>query len=143
MKVFIWIAVVAVVAGLATPWLRNRGEDFLHDSFDTALPGQVEAHPWAPVENGKPQRAARVRFNGGTLMTTRCHTTLGTYTVHVDHAFSFTEAGPVRPGCPGRGLQKKLARATRVGVEKDGRVQRLVFTDKDDHTVVRLQGRAA
>ena len=53
MKVLVGIAVVAVLAALATNWLRHRGETYLHHQFDTALPSQVEAHPWAPVRHGR------------------------------------------------------------------------------------------
>jgi hypothetical protein len=141
-KVIIGLAVVAVLAGLATNWVRHRGEDFLHDRLDTALPGKVEAHPWAPLRHGKPHSADRVRFQSGSLTTKRCQATLGTYTVAVSHAFSFTKAvAPVRPGCPGRMLETQLAGATHVSVEKHGSAERLVFTDDDDHTVVTLQGR--
>lgn len=141
MKVIIGLAVVAVLAALGTNWLRHKGEDLLHSSFDSALPSKVEAHPWTPVEHGRPQRADRVSFAGGSVTSVRCSATLGGYSVHVDHAFSFTKApGPLRPGCPGRKLQARLAKATRVDVEDHGKSQRLVFTE-DDHTVARLQGR--
>jgi hypothetical protein len=142
-KVLIAMAIVAVLLGLATPWVRDRANDYLHDSFDTALPSKIESRVWTSLEHGKALRTTRVRFHDGTLTTARCHTTLGTYSVKVNHAFAFTKASPVRPGCPGRKLQRELARATRVVVESDGRFQRLVFTDKDDHTVAQLQRRGA
>lgn len=141
MKVIIGLAVVAVLAALGTNWLRGKGEDLLHDSFDTALPGKVEAHPWAPVKHGKSQRADRVSFQGGSVTTARCQAALGTYTVAVNHAFTFTQAPlAVAPGCPGRKLKPQLAKATHVAVEDHGKSQRLVFTDDDDHTVATLRG---
>lgn len=142
MKVIIGLAVVAVLAALGTNWLRHRGVEFLHDRLDTALPSKVEAHPWAPVKHGQPQRADRVSFQGGSVTTKRCQATLGTYTVAVNHAFTFTPAPvAVRPGCPGRKLEPQLVKATHVAVEDQGRSQRLVFTDEDDHMVATLQGR--
>ena len=143
MKVIIGLAVVAVLAGLATTWVRHRGEDFLHHSFDTALPGELEAHPWAPVRHGRPHRSDRVVFRAGTVTAPRCRTVLGSYTARINHSFSFsTSSSTGRTGCGGRELQGALARATHVTVETRGRTQQLVFTDAADHAVARLQAEA-
>jgi hypothetical protein len=141
MKVIIGVIVVAVLAALATNWAKGKGEDILHHAIDTALPGKVEAHPWTPLQHGRPQRADRVSFQSGSLTTARCHATLGSYTVHVDHGFSFQSAGHVKAGCPGSKLRTELGKATRVDVETHGKTERLVFTDDDDHTVAKLQGK--
>jgi hypothetical protein len=143
MKVIIGMAVVAVLAGLATIWLRHRGEDLLHHSFDTALPSKVEAHPWATLGHDKPLGGDRVSFKDGTLTTRRCGGVLGTYTIRINHSFSFTKSPfPVRAGCPGRKLRDLLSRASRVDVESHGGAQRLVFENADGQTVVRLRGRS-
>ncbi len=76
------------------------------------------------------------------MTTKRCQATLGTYTVAVNHAFTFYAGAAGGPdGCPGRKLKPELAKATHVAVEDHGKSQRLVFTDDDDHTVATLQGR--
>jgi hypothetical protein len=68
---------------------------------------------------------------------------LGTYTIRINHSFSFTKSPfPVRAGCPGRKLQDLLSRASRVDVESHGGAQRLVFENADGQTVVRLRGRS-
>jgi hypothetical protein len=141
-KVIIGLAVVAVLAALATNWLRDKGTDFLHDRLDTALPSKVEAHPWSPVRHGKGVQAVHLSFQSGSLTAPRCAAPLGTYSVAVNHAFTFTRASvPARPGCPRRRLTAHLARATHVAVEEHGKSERLVFTDDDHHTVVTLRGR--
>jgi len=140
MKVIIGLVVVAVPAGLATNWAKRKGEEFRHHAIDTGLPAKVEAHRWTPLEHGRPQRADRVSFQSGSLTTARCRATLGSYTVSVDHGFSFRSAGHVKAGCPGSKLRAELGKATRVDVEMHGRTARLVFTD-DDHTVAKLTGK--
>lgn len=142
MKVIIGLAVVAVLAALGTNWLRDKGNDFLHDRIDTALPSKVEAHPWSPVQNGTTQRTVRLSFQSGSLTARGCDAPLGTYSVAVSHAFTFTRTPvPARPGCPSPRLVSRLAKATHVAVEDHGRSQRLVLTDDDDHVVARLRGR--
>jgi len=144
MKVLVGIAVVAVLAALATNWLRHRGETYLHHQFDTALPSQVEAHPWAPVRHGRSVPANRVTFQDGELTATRCHVALGGYSVLINHRFAFQRASvPIKAGCPGRTLQSALAHATHVEIESRGKVERLVFTDDHDRTVAQLQGRSS
>jgi hypothetical protein len=138
-KVIIGLVVVAVLAGLATNWAKRTGEDLIHHAIDTALPAKVEAHPWTPVQHGRPHRADRVSFRSGSLTTARCHATLGSYTLGVNHGFSFRPTGHVRTGCPGSRLRAELGKATRVDVETHGKTDRLVFTDDDDHTVAKLQ----
>jgi hypothetical protein len=141
MKVIIALALVAVLAALGTRWARDQGESLLHRAVDTTLPAVV-AHRWTPLRHGKPVRAERVSFGHGLVTTARCHATLGSYSVRIDHGFSFQKANvPLESGCPGRALQKELAKATRVDVASDGSIVRLVLTDDRDHTVAELQGR--
>lgn len=143
MKVIIGLAVVAVLAGLATTWVRHRGEDFLHHSFDTALPSELEAHPWAPLRHGRPLRSDRVVFRAGAVTVPRCRSVLGSYTARINHTFSFSASSSTgRAGCGGRQLQGALARATHVSVDTHGHTQRLVFSDAADHTVAQLQAKA-
>jgi len=142
MKVLVGLAIAAVLAALATNWARHRGETLLHHSFDTALPGQVEAHPWAPLEHGKPLLADSVTFRSGTVTTARCRAALGSYQVLINHRFSFQKsASRAKTGCPGRHLQSALSHATHVEIEPHGKAERLVFTNDEDHTVAQLQGR--
>jgi hypothetical protein len=78
-----------------------------------------------------------VRFAQGEVTSARCHATLGTYRVHIDHHFFFTKAaGRVRRGCPDRQLRTELARATRVDVDSDGT---LVFSDGGVHLATTLE----
>lgn len=144
MKVILALVVVAVVAGLGVRWAKDQAGDVIHRAIDTGLPGEVDAHPWTPVKHGKPARAERVRFEGGTLTTVRCHVPLGTYSVHIDHAFAFQRSStPIKHGCPGRQLRSALSHASRVSVDADGAVQEMTFTDDDHHTVAALRGRAS
>ena len=76
-KVVVVVAVIAVVGGLATHWVKNKATAALHHTIDTALPGEVEAHAWAPVSHGKPVGTARVRFAHGTVTSLGCHTASG------------------------------------------------------------------
>jgi hypothetical protein len=141
-KVVVALAVVALLAAFATRWVRDKADTALHKAFDTALPEKVEAHAWAPLSHGKPVGTARVRFEDGRLTTVRCHATLGTYSVHIDHGFSFERATtPPRTGCPGRQLRTALAHATHVEVDSQGTVETLAFTDDKDHTVATLRAR--
>jgi hypothetical protein len=140
MKVLLALAVLAVVAGLGVHWARDKATSAIHHAIDTALPEKVAAHPWAPVNHGKPVGSGRVVFSSGTLSTVRCHAALGTYTVHIDHAFWFRKsATPVRAGCPGRRLSAVLRHATRVDVTTEGRVDTMTFTNKNDHTLATLR----
>jgi hypothetical protein len=121
---------------------RDRVVTAIHNHVDTRLPDEVEAHPWAPLRHGRPVRGDRVRLAGGTVTTVRCRATLGSYSVHIDHAFGFQPAPtPAKRGCPGRALRTALLHATWVGVEDHGKGQRLTFTDGNGHTVATLQGR--
>jgi hypothetical protein len=128
--------VIAVVAGLGVSWARNHADSVIHRVIDTSLPGKVEG-TWAPVSHGRVVRRARVQFARGEVTSARCHATLGTYRVHIDHHFFFPKAaGRVRPGCPDRRLRTELARATRVDVGSDGT---LVFSDGGAHPVTTLE----
>jgi hypothetical protein len=101
----------------------------------------VQAHAWAPVRHGKPVRAQRIVFFANEVTTKRCHVALGTYSLHIDHRFSFEPvAGRIKAGCPGRTMQKALQHATGATVETHGDAQRLVFTNQHDHVVATLQG---
>lgn len=133
---------VAVLAALATNWMRHQGETLLHHRFDAALPSKVQGHVWAPVDHGHALPASKVRYVGAQVTTVRCHGTLGTYAVHVDHGFSFSPAtAPIRKGCPGRSLRSSLERATRVDVEEHGQELELMLSDKDGDTLVALRSR--
>jgi hypothetical protein len=141
-KVLAVMAIAAVVLGVGMHYGRDRVESAIHHTVDTGLPDEVEAHAWAPVSHQKPMKADRVRFADGAVTTVRCHTALGSYSVHIDHGFGFQPATtPVKSGCPGRALRGSLLRATWVGIEDHGKSQRLTFTDGSDHTVAVLQGR--
>jgi hypothetical protein len=139
LKVILVLAVVAVVAGLGVKWAKDKATSVIHHAIDTALPAKVEGKAWTPLSHGTPLRADRVRFGGGDLTTVRCHAALGSYSIHIDHAFAFQKAAaPIRPHCPGRSLQASLVDATRVDVEAHGRGHRLTFTDKHGDTVATL-----
>ncbi|HEY3528565.1 MAG TPA: hypothetical protein VGK78_05400 [Nocardioides sp.] len=143
LKVVVVLAVVAVLAGLGTNWLRDRGKDLAHHAIDLSLPGTVEGPAWSPVSHGHAVRADRVRFADGHVTTVRCHLTLGTYSVRVDHGFTFSpQPGAIRRGCPGRSLRASLEHATRIDAEPSGRVIRLTFSDRDGATVATLRGRS-
>lgn len=142
MKVLLALAVVAVVAGFGVHWAKDKATSAIHHAVDTALPEKVSEHPWAPVSHGKTVGTARVVFSSGTLSTVRCHAALGTYTVHIDHAFSFRRAAvPVKVGCPGNQLAAALRRATRVDVTTEGTVDTMTFTNKKGRTLATLRAR--
>jgi hypothetical protein len=142
MKVIVGLAVVAVLAGLATSWARDKGTSLVHHAFDASLPGTVAGHVWVPVEHGHTVRAGRMRFMHGRVTTVRCHATLGTFEVRVDHGFSFAPAaGAVREGCPGRSLSSSLAKATRADVEEHGQTVELKLSDENGETVATFRSR--
>lgn len=144
LKVVVVIAVIAVVGGLITHWVKEKATSEFHHAIDTSLPSELEAHVWAPLSHGKPVGTARVRFADNQVTSLHCHAVLGTYTVTIIHGFSFQAAkGPVKAGCPGRPLRAGLSRATRVDVATHGAVEQLTFTDDKDHVVATLRGRAA
>jgi hypothetical protein len=142
MKVIIGLLVVAVLAAVGTNWARHEGTDLLHRRFDAGLPSKVEG-VWTPVAHGHAVGASKLRFAGGQVTTVRCHTTLGSYGVQVDHGFSFSPAAtPIRTGCPGRSLRTTLEKATHVDVEEHDDVWELTLSNQDGHTLVTLRSRA-
>ena len=140
-KVLVVMAVAAVVLGVGVHYGKDRVESAIHEGIDTGLPGKVQAHTWAPVSHGKPVAAQRIVFDGDQVTTTRCHAALGSYSLHIDHQFSFQPVtGKIKAGCPGRALQTALRHATGAKVETHGKAERLVFTNQHDHVVATLQG---
>jgi hypothetical protein len=141
LKVFVVLVLAAVVLGVGVHYGRDRVESAINRGIDPGLPGEVQAHGWAPVTHGKPVAAQRVVFVDDQVTTARCHAALGTYSLHIDHRFSFQPASAkVKAGCPGRALRTALRTATGAKVESHGKAERLVFTDSDDHVVATLQG---
>jgi hypothetical protein len=141
LKVIVVMAVIALVGGFAVHWAKDQASSAIHRAVDTSLPAKVSAHPWAPLSHGHRVTSARVRFAEGSVTTARCHTTLGTYSVQVDHTFSFHRATtPPGAGCPGRRLAAALGHATRVDVSTKDDVDTLTFTHKKQHTVATLRG---
>jgi hypothetical protein len=141
LKVLVVLGLAAVVLGVGVHYGKDRVESAISDRIDTGLPGKVQAHAWAPVSHGKPVAAQRITFDGDRVTSVRCHATLGSYSLHIDHQFSFRPAtGRIKAGCPGRSLRAALRHATDAKVETHGKAQRLVFTDHDDHVVATLKG---
>jgi hypothetical protein len=142
LKVIVVVAVVAVVGGLATHWVKDKAATTLHHAIDTSLPDKIQAQPWAPLSHGKPVGSARVDFVGGEVTSLHCRTPLGSYTADIDHHFSFRGSStPIKAGCTGRTLRAALTKATRVSVEAHGKGERMTFTDDHDHVVATLQAR--
>jgi hypothetical protein len=141
LKVVGVMAVMATIGGLAVHWAKDEASSAIHRTIDTSLPASVSAHPWAPLSHGTPARSARVRFADGDVTTVRCHAALGTYSVQVNHTFSFHPAATsVKAGCPGRQLAAALRHASRAEVSTKAGVDTLTFTNGKDHTVATLQG---
>jgi len=141
MKVLVVMALLAAVIGVGIHYGKDGVEAAIRHSLDTQLPTKIEAHPWAPLRDGKPVRAARVRFDGGQVSTTRCRSLLGHYTVLINHRFSFRPTSTrLAAGCPGSVLRAALRHATRAEIEAHGRSERLVLTDSQDRVLVTLQG---
>jgi hypothetical protein len=140
LKVLVVMVVAAVVLGVGVRYGKDRVESAIHHGIDTGLPGKVQAHAWAPVSHGKPVKAQRIVFDGDRV-TTRCHAALGSYSLHIDHTFSFEPVtSKLEAGCPGRAMQKALRHATGAEVETHGDAERLVFTNQHGHVVATLQG---
>jgi hypothetical protein len=141
MKVLVVMALFAAVIGVGVHYGKDAVEAAIDHGIDTTLPTDVESHPWAPIRGGRPVPAARVRFYGGQVLTVRCRASLGGYTLHIDHRFTFRPTPTrLKAGCPGSGLRGALRHATRARVETHGRGERLVLTDSDGHVVATLQG---
>jgi hypothetical protein len=139
-KVVVVMAVMATVGGLAVHWAKDETSAAIHRTVDTSLPTTVSAHPWAPLSHGKPAERARVVFADGTVTTVHCHVALGTYSVHIDHAFSFQKGtAPIKAGCPGLELRKALAHAGRVAIDDQDSTERMTLTDDRGHLVATLQ----
>ena len=140
-KVIVVMALMATIGGLAVHWAKDQTTAAIHRAVDTSLPTEISAHAWAPLSHGRPVGGARVAFDGRTVTTARCHTALGSYSVRIDHSFSFSKAStPVRAGCPGRQLAAALRRAARAQITTHSGKQTLTFTTRSDHTVATLQG---
>jgi hypothetical protein len=141
LKVLVVMALAAVLLGIGVHYGKDRVESAISHRIDPGLPGKVQAHAWAPVSHGRPLAAERIVFFGNEVTTKRCHASLGTYSLHIDHHFAFQPgAGPVKAGCPGRALRAALRHATKAEVEAHGKAERLVFTNRHDDVVVTLQG---
>jgi hypothetical protein len=140
-KVLVVMALAAVLLGVGVHYGKDRVESAISHAIDTGLPGKVQAHAWAPVSHGKPVAGQRILFDGDQVTTKRCHGTLGSYSLHIDHQFAFQPtAGKVKAGCPGRALRTALSHATRAKVEAHGKNERLLLTNDDGHVVATLQG---
>ena len=140
-KVVVVMAVMAAVGGLAVHWVKDETAAAIHRAVDTSLPAKVSAHSWAPLRHGKATGRARVVFAAGTVSTVRCRVALGTYSVHIDHAFSFQKStAPIRAGCPGLRLRRALAHADRVTIDGQDAAERMTLTDDQGHPVATLQG---
>ncbi|MGA8248969.1 MAG: hypothetical protein WB797_18830 [Nocardioides sp.] len=138
-KVIVVLAVVAVVGGLGVKWAKDKAESVIHHTIDTALPAKVADKPWIPLSHGRRVRADRVEFSAGHLTTKRCHVALGSYSIHVDHAFHLQRTTtPIPSRCPGRSLRAALGHAVRVDVEAHGKGSELTFTNKKGRTVATL-----
>jgi len=139
-KVILALAIVALVAGFGVRWAKDKSGAVIHHVIDAGLPAKVDGRTWTPVSRSHAVHANRVRFVAGQVTSVRCHASLGSYSIHIDHAFAFQKsAAPVKPHCPGRQLRVALTHATRVDVGSDGRHTRLTFTDGEHHTVATLQ----
>ncbi|MGC4108997.1 MAG: hypothetical protein QM747_00880 [Nocardioides sp.] len=142
LKVLVVVAVIAVVGGLATHWVKDKAISEIHRTVDTSLPGKVSGHPWAPLSHDKAVKSAKVRFVDGSIRTVRCHETLGTYSANITHDFTFTKTtSPLKAGCPGRQLALALMAASRYDVTTQGRVDTLTITGSAGKTVATLRGR--
>ena len=138
-KVVVVMAVMATVGGLAVHWAKDETTAAIHRTVDTSLPAKVSAHPWAPLSHGKPARRARLVFADGTVTTMRCRVVLGTYSVHIDHAFSFQKGtAPIKAGCPGLKLRRALAHARRVTIDDPDTTEQMTLTDDQGHPVSTL-----
>jgi hypothetical protein len=139
-KVVVVMAVMATVGGLAVHWAKDETTAAIHRTVDTSLPGKVSAHPWAPLSHGKPAERASVVFSDGSVTTVRCRVTLGTYSVHIDHAFSFQkDTAPIKRGCPGLKLRRALVHASRVTVDDEDTAERMTLTNDQGHPVATFQ----
>ena len=139
-KVVVVMALMATIGGVAVHWAKDQTTAAIHRTVDTSLPTEVSAHDWAPLSHGRPVRGARVVFVGGAVRTVRCHAVLGSYSVRIDHGFSFARAStPVKSGCPGRRLAAALRHAARARVTTNDGKQTLTFTNRSDQTVATLR----
>jgi hypothetical protein len=92
--------------------------------------------------HGQPRKAATIDFGAGTIDSAGCHTTLGSYSLLIDHRFSF-HASPdrVKRRCAGKVLRRELLEVTRVDLHTHGKSQQLTMTDEHGTTVLVLKAR--
>jgi hypothetical protein len=134
-KTVLALAVVFVGMGLAVRYVGGHLDSWVHSPIDLALPGHVDG-TW------KPAHAHRVtlELHGGSVAERQCNLALGSYSVQVDHSFSFTPAATTRERCPGADkIRRALARASKVSEATVHGHEVLSFTSQSGHRVLALR----
>jgi len=135
-KVIVALAVVFVGMGLVVKGVGAHVGSLVHPGIDLSLTQDVTDHTWTPVLKGHPAQGKRLRFGAGQVHSSTCKGDLGSYSLHIDHRFSFQRE---RACAGGRTMQHLLSRVTRASVGTEGGHQVLVLSS-DDHTLLTLRG---
>jgi len=138
LKVMVALAVTFVGMGLVVRAVGAHVDSLVHPPLDLSLPQDVSEHAWTPVLGGHAAPGRRLRFEGGHVHSAACHADIGSYSVRVDHGFSFQ---PEHTRCrAGQRLQRTLAHATKASVSTEGQHEVLVLSS-GHRTVLVLQAR--
>ena len=138
LKVVLVLAVTFVGMGLVVKGVGGHVGSLVHSPVDLSLTQDVGDHTWVPVLHGHPVAGQRLGFGSGQVHSAACRGDLGSYSLRIDHRFSFQ---PRHGACrAARPMQHTLARATRATVTTQGNHQVLVLAD-GDRTVLTLRSR--
>ena len=138
LKVVVALTVTFVGMGLIVRGVHAHVGTLLHSGIDLSLSQDVGKHPWTPVLGGRAVTGQGLRFGAGTVHSAACRTDLGTYTVHIDHAFAFSRSST---GCAAaRHVERALSHATKASVTTVSGHQVLTLSS-DQRTVLVLRGR--
>jgi hypothetical protein len=134
-KTVLALAVVFVGMGLAVRYVGGHLDTWVHSPIDLALPGHVDG-TWTPAH------AHRVilELHGGSVTEPRCSVALGSYSVQVDHSFSFTPAATTAARCSGAArIRRALTQASKVSDSTVHGHEVLSFTSHSGHRVLALR----
>ena len=142
LKTLVCLAVVFIGLGIAVRVLGVRVDALVHARIDLSLPQDVTDRPWAPVVHGHAKPSQSIQLASGEIHSASCRAAaLGSYSLHVDHAFTFRATPGIRLGCPAaRHVEHELSQATSASLDSTNGHDVLTFSS-DDGTLLSLRGR--
>ena len=137
-KVIVALAVVFVGMGLVVKGVGAHVGSLVRSPIDLSLTQDVTDHAWTPVLKGHPAPGQRLSFGAGQVHSAACKGDLGTYSLHIDHRFSFQPAARLR----GRPTDAAHPRPRHEGDGQHARAAtRCWCSARDDRTLLTLRAR--